>query len=67
MNDPIAEQASPVATDKSKLMVYLDPRYKALLEKLADAHSRSMSNFVEVLVKQAVDQALKDGVIKESD
>jgi hypothetical protein len=65
MNDPIAEQIPTVATDKSKLMVYLDPVYKKRLEKLAEFHSRSMSNYVEVLIKAAADQALKDGTIAD--
>lgn len=64
MKDPIAGKTA-VATDKSKLMVYLDPEYKRLLEKLAEHHSRSMSNLVEVLVKQAVDQAVKEGLIEK--
>jgi hypothetical protein len=65
MNDSNSEQAQTVATDKARLMIYLEPRYKPLLEKLASVHSRSMSNFIEVLVKEAVDQAIKDGVIKD--
>jgi hypothetical protein len=64
MRNQIAEQVHSVATDKSKLMVYLDPTYKKGLEQLSEVHSRSMSNFVEVLIKEAVDKALRDGVIR---
>jgi hypothetical protein len=65
MEDLTDRQSSTVATDKSKLMVYLDPTYKKQLERLAEFHSRSMSNFVEVLIKEAVDKAIREGVIKD--
>ena len=45
-------------------MVYLDPDAKDDLEKLAEANNRSMSNFVETLVMQAIDAAKKEGVIQ---
>lgn len=65
MNDPISEQSQTVATDKARLMIYLEPDYKRLLEQLAEVHSRSMSNFVEVLIKEAADKAVKDGIIQK--
>jgi molybdopterin-guanine dinucleotide biosynthesis protein A len=57
-------QLTDVATSKAKLMVYLDPDAKDDLEKLAEANNRSMSNFVETLVMQAIDVAKKEGVIQ---
>jgi uncharacterized protein (DUF1778 family) len=65
MNDPISAQNQTVATDKARLMIYLEPDYKRLLEQLAEVHSRSMSNFVEVLIKEAVDKAVRDGIISK--
>ena len=50
-----------MATDKAKLMVYLDPAYKDGLVKLAAMHNRSMSNYVETLIIDAVDKAVADG------
>jgi uncharacterized protein (DUF1778 family) len=64
MSDPISAQNQAVATDKARLMIYLEPDYKRLLEQLAEVHSRSMSNFVEVLIKEAVDKAIRDGALQ---
>jgi predicted HicB family RNase H-like nuclease len=50
-----------MATDKAKLMVYMDPTYKEGLAKLAAIQNRSMSNYVETLIIEAVDKAIADG------
>jgi len=50
-------------TNKGKVGVYLDKSLKADLEKLADSESRSVSNFVELLIKDAVEKAKSEGKI----
>ena len=52
-----------MATDKAKLMVYLDPSYKEGLSKLASRENRSMSNYVETLIMEAVDKARASGTL----
>jgi len=52
-----------MATDKAKLMIYLPPTYKEGLAKLAALQNRSMSNYVETLIIEAVDQATDEGKI----
>jgi hypothetical protein len=54
-----------MGTDKAKLMIYVDPSYKALLGELAATENRSMSNYVETLIMNAVDQAKAQGVIQK--
>jgi predicted HicB family RNase H-like nuclease len=54
---------SDMATDKAKLMVYVDPKYKEGLGKLAALENRSMSNYVETLIIEAVDRAIQEGKI----
>jgi len=56
------EPAMP--TDKAKLMVYLDPNYKDGLGQLPALENRSMSNYVETLIIEAVDKAIQSGKIK---
>lgn len=51
---------SGMATDKAKLMVYVDLAYKEGLGKLAAMENRSMSNFVETLIMDAVDRAIAE-------
>lgn len=53
-----------VATDKEKLMVYIDKDVKEGLRQLADLDGRSMSNFVEQMIKTAVEQARQSGKIQ---
>ena len=48
-------------TDKAKVGTYIDQDLKADLEKLAELESRSVSNFVELLIKQAVEKAKAEG------
>jgi len=50
-------------TNKGKVGVYLDKSLKADLEKLAAYESRSVSNFVELLIKDAVEKAKSEGKI----
>ncbi|MBE9160675.1 hypothetical protein IQ265_28200 [Nodosilinea sp. LEGE 06152] len=52
-----------MATDKAKLMVYMEQAYKEGLSKLAAAKNRSMSNYVETLIIEAVEAAIANGEI----
>lgn len=58
---------SGMATDKAKLMVYVDLAYKESLGKLAAMENRSMSNFVETLIIDAVDRAIAEGKIQPAE
>ena len=53
----------PMATDKAKLMVYMDQPTKEGLAKIASAQNRSMSNYVETLIIDAVESAIAAGEI----
>ncbi len=50
-----------VATKKPRVVVYLDEPLKRLLEDLADKRNRSVSNLLETLAKQEVEQAKVNG------
>ena len=50
-----------VATKKPRVVVYLDESLKDLLEALADKRNRSVSNLLETLAKQEVEQAKVSG------
>ena len=52
-----------VATDKIRVSTYVDPFLKAQAEKLAKSQKRSFSNLLEVLLEQAVADAVEKGVI----
>lgn len=52
---------SGMATDKAKLMVYLESSYKEWLGKLASTQNRSMSNYVETLIIERIDKAIDSG------
>lgn len=58
------DSANDVATSKAKLMVYLDPEMKDDLEKLSQVENRTMSNYVETLIREAIAKAKNDGVIQ---
>ncbi|MBD2019919.1 ribbon-helix-helix protein, CopG family [Leptolyngbya sp. FACHB-36] len=52
-------------SDKPRVTVYLDEETKNDLEKLAKANERPVSNFVLVLIKEAISRAKSNGVIAE--
>ena len=52
-----------LATDKKKASVYMDEGLKRDLGKLAKLQSRSVSNLIELLCKEAVIKAKKEGGI----
>ena len=51
-------------TNKAKLGVYVDQGLKADVEKLAELESRSVSNFIEILLKELVANAKAEGKLK---
>lgn len=65
MNSGLTENGSNVATDKEKLMVYIDKDVKEGLRQLAEMDGRSMSNFVEQMIKSAVESAKLAGKIQQ--
>jgi aminoglycoside phosphotransferase family enzyme len=54
-----------VATDKTRVSTYIDQKLKELAEKVAAYHSRSLSNYIEHLIKQDVARAVKDNEIEK--
>ena len=54
-----------VATDKIRVSTYIDPALKKQAEKLAKTQKRSCSNLLEVLLEQAVTEAIEKGVIND--
>ena len=50
-------------TTKAKVGTYIDQELKENLVKLAERESRSVSNYVEILIKEAVAQAQSEGKI----
>lgn len=48
-------------TSKAKVGTYIDPELKEALERLAALESRSVSNLVELLIKDAVSKAQAEG------
>lgn len=52
-----------VPTDKARVATYIEEELKQKLERLAALEDRSVSNFLERLIKQAVEQAEKQGKI----
>lgn len=54
-----------VATKKPRVVVYLDESLKELLELLADKRNRSVSNLLETLAKQEVEQAQARGELSD--
>lgn len=56
-------QNDAMPTEKANITAYVDEDLKRKVELLAAAESRSISNLVEVLLKNAVAKAERDGVI----
>ncbi len=53
----------PMPSEKPRVTIYLDEDIKADLEKLAEANDRPVSNFVLVLIKEAITKAKADGTL----
>lgn len=54
-----------LATDKSKVMAYMDGPVKQELERLAEIRNRSMSNLIETLVLAEIQRARESGELPE--
>ena len=54
-----------VTTDKTRVSTYIEQKLKELAEKVAAHQGRSLSNYIEQLVKQDVARAIKQGEIQE--
>jgi hypothetical protein len=59
----ILAMTAVMPTNKGKVGVYVDMEVKRDLEALAASESRSVSNFVELLIKDAVSKAKAEGKI----
>jgi len=53
-------------TEKQKITIYLGENIKRDISKLADLNDRSVSNFVLLLIKKAIENAKQQGLL-ESD
>ncbi|MBD2211890.1 GIY-YIG nuclease family protein [Nostoc linckia FACHB-104] len=53
------------STDKTRVSTYIDQRLKELAEKVGASQGRSLSNYVEQLIKQDVIRAQKEGEITD--
>jgi metal-responsive CopG/Arc/MetJ family transcriptional regulator len=56
-----------LATDKTRISVYLEPDLKRKAEVLAKKQKRSLSNFIEILVQGAVDEDEQSSKRSEGD
>ncbi len=56
-----------MATDKARVSTYIDQDLYDKVKKLADAEDRSVSNFMERVLKEVVAKAEQDGRVKEID
>lgn len=56
-----------MATNKSRIVTYVDERIKKALERIAKAENRSVSNLVESWLLQKVHDAIASGVIDEDE
>lgn len=52
---------SPMPTKNPRVVVYLSPELKAKLEALASKRNRSVSNLLETVAKEVVEQAEESG------
>lgn len=52
-----------VATDKTRVSTYIEQKLKEEAEKVASLQGRSLSNYIEQLIKQDVARAKKEGEI----
>lgn len=54
-----------LTTDKTRVSTYIEPRLKEQAEKIAANQGRSLSNYIEQLIKQDVAKAIKKGEIQD--
>jgi predicted HicB family RNase H-like nuclease len=53
-----------VATDKTRVSTYIEQTLKEEAEKVANNQGRSLSNYIEQLIKQDVARAKREGEIQ---
>ncbi|MBE9057577.1 hypothetical protein [Sphaerospermopsis sp. LEGE 08334] len=53
-----------MATDKIRVSTYIQQTLKEEAEKIADRQGRSLSNYIEQLIKQDVARAKQEGEIQ---
>lgn len=56
-----------VATNKARIVSYVDPEIKEKLEKLAEARLRSLSNLIEAVLVDEVANAEANGELPQGD
>ena len=56
-----------VATNKARIVSYVDPEIKGKLEKLAEARLRSLSNLIEAVLVDEVASAEANGELPQDD
>lgn len=54
-------------SDSERISVVLPTQAKKDLEKLCDIEKRSISNFVYLLIQEAIDRAKESGKLKSTD
>jgi len=59
--------AITMAKQKVRMSLYLPDELKTKVEKLAEMESRTISNYIESLCREAVDKAIKEGRLNEDD
>ncbi len=59
--------AISMAKQKLRMSLYLPDELKAKVEKLAEMESRTISNYIESLCREAVGLAIKEGRLNEDD
>lgn len=64
MNIETIQGTASVPTDKAKVFAYIDPELKKKLERLADKRNRSISNMVETMIREEVEEAEQKGELK---
>lgn len=55
-----------MATDKLRVTALINPTLKPDLERLAELENRSVSNFIESLVIQAIEKARTEGRLTDN-
>ncbi|MBD2023805.1 ribbon-helix-helix protein, CopG family [Leptolyngbya sp. FACHB-711] len=64
MDNETLEGFGIVPTSKAKIFAYVEPELKEKLERLAERRNRSVSNLLETLIREEVEQAERTGEIK---
>lgn len=65
MDVEIFEEWGVVPTNKAKVFAYIEPELKEKLERLAERRNRSISNLLETLIREEIEQAEEKGELNE--